>query len=154
MTDKSQFSSIYDHPDIDLDWTVRDIPLTPSAVAVAGQENSLALLKRLVARDSQSLESLQCQVYDTAVVLIGHQSLLPWVDGAIYLGREMDCSLFLPTCYRPVLAPQLLERAIEARHPLLARPLAILPSVPCIVSIANSFEPQIEILLSFIEELS
>jgi hypothetical protein len=66
--------------------------------------------------------------------LIGAAEDLPWVDGALYLGRDGAApSLLLPTTLEPDVPAPLLERAVLARARGSAPPIALLVDPPALV---------------------
>src|SRR2546421_12248969 len=92
-------------------WRSRQSPLTPVAVAAQGEAARL-LAGRLLARDDADLARLQGVAGPGLLVISGEEGALPWVDGAIYLGRDTEASaLLLPTTLEPSVPLPLLERA-------------------------------------------
>lgn len=104
-------------------WQTRDEPLTPIAVAALGAAGR-ALLTSLERRSD--LPALRGLAGGDLVVLLGEEGLLPWADGALYLGRDPNApSLLLPTTLRPSLSLSLVERAMLRRG---SGPFAVIPA--------------------------
>jgi hypothetical protein len=105
-------------------WAPRDEPLAPRAVAAAGPA-ARTLARRLLAEPDEALGALRGVAGEDVLVLLGEAEALPWADGVLYLGRDPRApGLLLPTALAPDVPPDLLERALTARHPA---PLAVLP---------------------------
>jgi hypothetical protein len=121
---------------IGLDWTPREEPLVPRAVAAAG-----AALERLIDRLRQlpgdRLSRLEGVVGEDLLVVLGAADDLPWVDGVVYLGRsEQAPSLLLPTAVSPSIPESLLDRAVRLRAGSMPPPLAVLPDRALVASVA------------------
>src|SRR5687767_4825113 len=72
---------------IPLKWRTRDVPLSPGAV-LAADRTAYSLCRRLLDENDSALERLQGCAGRALVLLTGETEDLPWVDGAIYLGRD------------------------------------------------------------------
>jgi hypothetical protein len=60
-------------------------------------------------------------------LIFGDAEALPWVDGAVYLGRHPEAPrLLVPTARVPDVPYGLLERALFARRPEALEPSALL----------------------------
>lgn len=121
-------------------WGPRRVPLEPVGVAVRG-EAARALARRLVARidrgPEDSLEKLSGVAGPDLLILLGDPAALPWVEGAVYLGRDPGApSLLLPTTREPSVPVDLLERALAGRAARFqaAPPLAVLLDPPLLAS--------------------
>jgi hypothetical protein len=107
-------------------WSPRPEPLVALAVAGVGPV-ALRLARRALGADEKQLSAWAGVAGPEVLVLLGETSSLPWVDGAVYLGREPAApSLLLPCALAPDVAPALLERALVARASA-GTPLAVLP---------------------------
>lgn len=117
-------------------WGPRSEPLEPLAVAGVGPV-ALALARRALASDEAVLASWQGVAGPDVLVLLGASASLPWVDGAVYLGRDPGApALLLPCALAPDMAPSLLERALLARPgKAVSTPLAVLPSTHQLVPV-------------------
>ena len=110
----------------DLPWVSRVDPLAPAA-AVATGDAAFALVRRVLALSEEHRLRLVCAASANVFVVRGEE--LPWVDGVAYLGVDPAAEgLLLPTTRRPDLPPDLFARAVYARFPHAARPLAVLES--------------------------
>ena len=88
---------------------------------------SLALARRALGAGEEHLGAWHGVAGAGVLILLGGTESLPWVDGAVYLGRDPAApSLLLPCALAPDVAPALLERALVA-HAGGATPLAVLP---------------------------
>jgi hypothetical protein len=99
-------------------WRPREPPLASCAVVAFGAA-AVALAERAAARG----EPLSATAGGDALVLLGPAEALPWVDGAVYLGREHG--LLVPTTLAPTVPGDLLARALHQR--LAPGPLALVP---------------------------
>jgi hypothetical protein len=117
-------------------WQPRSIPLTPAAVGAEGDVARL-LARRLLIRDDEALAQLSGVAGPELILLLGPEVILPWVDGAFYLGRDVGApTLLLPTTLEPSVPLLLLERALRRQTPELSPPLAVLPAARQVVSLA------------------
>lgn len=107
-------------------WSPRSEPLAALAVAAVGPV-SLALARRALSATEPQLAAWSGVAGPGVLILLGGTEVLPWVDGAVYLGRDAAApSLLLPCTLAPDVAPALLERALVA-HAGSQTPLAVLP---------------------------
>lgn len=107
-------------------WSPRLEPLPALAVAGVGPV-ARALAHRALVAEERQLGSWSGVAGPGVLVLLGETASLPWVDGAVYLGRDAAApSLLLPCTLAPEVAPALLERALVA-HSAAGTPLAVLP---------------------------
>lgn len=116
---------------IALAFAEREEPLAPAAALGRGPV-ARALLARVLERSDGRLAALRGVGAPGLVCLLGDE--LPWVDGVDWLGRDPAApSLLLPTALAPSAPARTLERALLARFPGAARPLAVAPGVvvPC-----------------------
>lgn len=110
----------------DVPWVSRVEPLAPAA-AIATGDAALALARRVLALSDEHRARLAGAASADAFVVRGEE--LPWVDGVAYLGVDPAAEgLWLPTTRRPDVPPDLFARAVYARFPDAARPLAVLES--------------------------
>jgi hypothetical protein len=121
---------------IPLTWRPREVPLDPVGLAARG-EAAQALARRLLARDDEALGRLSGVAAPGLLVILGEAADLPWVDGAVYLGRDADApSLLLPTARAPSAALPLVERSLlaRARKSGASPPYAVLVDPPLLAS--------------------
>lgn len=116
-------------------WSDREPPLVPSAV-VAADDVARRLARRLLEFDATTLKRLTGVAGKTTLVLLGEESVLPWVDGVHYLGSDpLAPTLLLPTRLQPVIpAANILEKAIQNRFPQLLAPIAVLSDARTVIS--------------------
>lgn len=126
---------------IPMEWSLRAVPLAPAAVAARG-ESARALADRLLAADDERISRLEGVAGEDLLVVLGPAGELPWVEGAVYLGRDPSASaLLLPTTHEPSLPLPLVERALIARAqrvPGVVPPLAVLLHPPRLASTADA----------------
>lgn len=119
----------------------RDPTVAPVCVVGLG-DAARALAKRALAMDARSLAALSGVATDDALFLLGAADALPWVDGAIYLGRDPAAPrLLLPTQLCPDVPVDVLERALvqhARRGQLLEGPFAILTAPAMLVSVHDA----------------
>lgn len=121
---------------IPVQWRPRAAPLEPVGIAVRG-EQARVLARRLLARNDEALARLSGVAAADLLVVLGEADDLPWVDGAVYLGRDADApSLFLPTTREPSAPLPLVERALlaRARSSGSSPPYAVLVDPPLLAS--------------------
>lgn len=100
-------------------WTPRDHPL--EVVAVCGFDAVAAGLRAVAAVRSRPGAPFRVAEADDAVVLLGHEKDLPWLDGVTYLGWEGE--VLVPTTLVPTPPADLVR-------PLLARGSDLIVLVP------------------------
>ncbi|MBZ4420437.1 hypothetical protein [Myxococcus sp. RHSTA-1-4] len=116
-------------------WGPRSEPLEPLAVAGEGPV-ALALARRVLSEDDARLASWSGVAGPGVLVLLGPAESLPWVDGAVYLGRDSAApSLLMPCALAPNVASSMLERALLARVGMEGTPVAVLPASGHLVSV-------------------
>lgn len=117
-------------------WGPRRVPLEPVGVAVRG-EAARSLARRLLGRTDEALDKLSGVAGADLLILLGDTAALPWVEGAVYLGRDPSApSLLLPTTHEPSVPLDLLERALTQRAVRFQAtpPLAVLLDPPRLAS--------------------
>ncbi|NVJ16396.1 hypothetical protein [Myxococcus sp. AM010] len=115
-------------------WRARAAPLEPLAVVGEGLV-AVALARRVLAEDDARLATWEGVAGPGLLVLLGASASLPWVDGAVYLGRDDAApSLLLPCALAPAVAAPLLERALVAHARGGGAKWAVLPASMCLVS--------------------
>jgi len=120
--------------EISVVWRPRTTPLDPVGVAARG-EAARSLARRLLARDDEALARMSGAAAPELLVVLGESADLPWVDGAVYLGKDVSApSLLLPTTREPAVPLPLLERAF-ARAAKAPPPLAVLLDPPLLASL-------------------
>ncbi|MBL8955031.1 MAG: hypothetical protein JNK82_29920 [Myxococcaceae bacterium] len=98
-------------------------PLQPQAIAATGAHRH-TLARRLLQHPDEHLARMTGVTTAEAMVVLGPTPLLPWFDGALYLGAQG--LLLLPTWAEPDVHPQLLEKAVRLAMPALEKgPLAL-----------------------------
>lgn len=116
-------------------WRSRAEPLEPLAVVGEGPV-AVALARRVLAEDDARLATWEGVAGPGLLVLLGASASLPWVDGAVYLGRDDAApSLLLPCALAPDVAAPLLERAFVAHAHGMGAKLAVLPASRWLVSL-------------------
>ncbi len=116
-------------------WRRREPPLLPTGVLARGPA-LLQLVRRLRERDDDGLALLRAVVGSDVLVVLGPPDLLPWSDGARYLGRDPAApSLLLPTTLEPEVPVALLERALLRSFRDAAPPLAVLPEIARVLAL-------------------
>jgi hypothetical protein len=118
-------------------WRPRLEPLAALAVAGVGAV-ALALARRALGADDQQLAAWSGVAGSGVLVLLGETDSLPWVDGAVYLGRDGAApSLLLPCALAPEVAPALLERALVTQA-AAGTPLAVLPRSALLIPLGSA----------------
>ncbi len=136
---------------VPLRWLPRAEPLEPIAVVGEGPV-AHALARRVLAEDDARLASWEGVAGQDVLVLLGASESLPWVDGAVYLGRDAAApSLLLPCALAPAVAASLLERAFLAQAAGGA-PLAVLPASTRLVGVGAARSVSRTTLLAWLEE--
>ncbi|NMO20980.1 hypothetical protein HPC49_35830 [Pyxidicoccus fallax] len=121
-------------------WGPRAEPLEPLAVAGEGPV-AFALARRLLTEDDARLATWSGVAGPGVLILLGPAGSLPWVDGAVYLGRDSTApSLLLPCALAPDVAASMLERALLAHAGRMGTPVAVLPASGHLVSV-NAARP-------------
>jgi hypothetical protein len=112
--------------------------LDPAAVIATGPV-ARALAHRLLRLVDADLAALRGVAGDGLIALMGDAASLPWVDGVVYLGRDVDAPrLLLPTTLRPTVAADVFERAIARHAGGQASPWAILAAPPRVIPLADA----------------
>jgi hypothetical protein len=118
-------------------WSPRREPLAALAVGGVGAV-AVALARRALAADDKQLGAWSGVAGSGVLVLLGETDSLPWVDGAVYLGRDGAApSLLLPCALAPEVAPALLERALVAQA-AVGTPLAVLPRSSLLIPLGSA----------------
>jgi hypothetical protein len=92
-------------------------------------------LARRLLRGPEPLASCRLVAGARLLVVLGPAEVLPWVEGAVYLGRDdLAPSLLLPTNVMPDVPLPLVERALLRRVPGADRPVAVLRGPEVLVS--------------------
>ncbi len=116
-------------------WGPRADPLEPLAVAGEGPV-ALALARRVLSEPDTRLSTWSGVAGTGLLILLGPSDSLPWVDGAVYLGRDSAApSLLMPCALAPDVAASMLERALLARVGTGGTPVAVLPASGHLVSV-------------------
>jgi hypothetical protein len=122
----------------DLQWEANPVPPAPVGLAARG-DAALRLARRLLDSSPERLEPLTGISAPGLLLVLGPEELLPWCEGAVYLGRSPEApGLLVPTVQRPRIPLPLLERGVRARWPELAPPVALLPAWGLAVSAAEA----------------
>ncbi len=116
-------------PRIAIRWTQRDDPLVPLGVAAVG-DRARAIARRLLREDfAGHMEKLRAVGTTDALLLLGRMPDLPWVDGAVYLGKDPDAgSLLIPANMVPSVPIDAVERCFAACFTELQPPIVVLPA--------------------------
>jgi hypothetical protein len=125
---------------VTLQWDLRDPPLAPVAMLCRGTAAS-ALARALFYDDVRRSKCVMVGSGDV-VVTIGED--LPWVDGAIWLGR-VD-GLLLPTTLKPSVAPSLVLDALF-RHRQRTSIAVVTPDLALVAPMPNG-PPPLDVLAS------
>jgi hypothetical protein len=119
-------------------WEARRSPLAPTACFGRGPVARL-LVEKLLTYAPERLALLKGVGAPGLVLVLGETDLLPWVDGLGYLGRDPEApGLLLPTQRRPDVHLLLVERALKARAPHAAWPLAVLLDPSALVPVGEA----------------
>lgn len=117
-------------------WLPRPVPLIPAAVVARGKP-ARALARRLLDLNDPDLSTLRGVVAPGLLAVLGEASALPWADGVVYLGRVPEHPAVLwPTHSAPDLPVPLVQRALQRQFSHLPAPLAVVPSLGCVLSVA------------------
>ncbi|MDC0712634.1 hypothetical protein POL68_29490 [Stigmatella sp. ncwal1] len=136
-------------PRVSVTWRPRPEPLAALAVGGVGPV-ALALARRALAADEQQLTAWSGVAGPGVLLLLGETHVLPWVEGAVYLGRDPAApSLLLPCVLAPDVAPVLLERAL-ARQAVAEGPLAVLPRSGHLVPVGSARPVAREVLATWL----
>lgn len=124
-------------------WKPRPYPLEALAV-LAFDTVARQLAHRCLELSDDELHKLQGLTITDAkqhgIVVIGASANLPWVDGALYLGRDSDApSLLLSTTKMPDVPVTLFEKALlKSLGNTSQPPLAVWPAPPLVASTAKA----------------
>lgn len=117
-------------------WSARLDPLAPRAVAATGSV-ARTLARATLSRDDDRLKALRGVAGEDVIVLLGDAEALPWVDGVVYLGVDLDApSLLLPTALVPPAPLALFERA--AVRLAGSTPVVVLPAAQRFVAVGTA----------------
>lgn len=134
-------------------WLHRDPPLAPAAVAAYGSDCIKQLVLRLSLREETTVKRVRFVFGENILVAMAAEEDLPWSDGAIFLGSQPGSNLFLPTNLTPSIPIQIFERAFNNKFPRVKPPLAVLPTVPAVFSLSESFVTNMDSLRKYSEKL-
>jgi hypothetical protein len=82
---------------VPFEWRPRTIPLSPCAL-LALDSSAIRLANHLLSRGDDYLVRLKGAARKKLILILGHQSDLPWVDGLEYFGIDPAApTLLLPT---------------------------------------------------------
>lgn len=138
---------------IDTIWSPRDNPLAPLGVAACSAALSTEMIIKLLKKEDSELAKLQCVAGSGVIFILADENDLPWLDGVVYLGQERNSTIYIPTNLNVSVPLPLLERALLVANPNLLPPIAVLPSVARVLSLAKPFIPNREKLHSLLEKL-
>jgi hypothetical protein len=112
--------------------------LVPVAAAACGMA-ARALAERLLRCKDEQLVTLRGAAGRDVLIVTGEAEALPWVDGAVYLGRDpLAPRLLIPAMMQPNIAPDAFERAIARHAAALTPPWAVLIDPPRVFSAAHA----------------
>jgi hypothetical protein len=141
---------------ISVQWRPRAPPLEPVGMAVRGAAAGV-LAERLLARDDEALARLSGVAAPAFLVVLGDPGELPWVNGAVYLGRDTEApALLLPTTHEPSVPLPLVERALLARSAgasgvsWTSPPYAVLIDPPLLASVQAARPIVRQVLLAWL----
>lgn len=98
-------------------WRPRAVPLTACGVIARG-EAARALGRQLARWSDLRLAAVRGCAGGDALVLLGEESALPWIDGASYLGRDPGVPGWLvPTSVAPDAPMPIFAEALARRLP-------------------------------------
>ena len=103
-----------------LRWSERDRPLPVAGVLLAGRQVS-AFAQRLL-EPGVDLREVRLATAGEYLVAVGDEESVPWVDEAIWLGR--DGSILCPALLQPDLPVDLIARSLTQPRP--ARGLVVI----------------------------
>jgi hypothetical protein len=109
-----------------IEWQNRTDTLDPSSV-IAFAAAAITLAEKLLLVGDESLQALKGVGAKEMILLAGSSDDLPWVNGAVYLGKDPQMPGFLlPTTLEPKLPADLFGRVMETKFKSFA-PFAVLP---------------------------
>lgn len=98
-----------------INWENRFDALEPAALVAVGGA-AIRLARKLLSFDDAKLNVLQGVCADDLLFVAGKSDDLPWVENAIYFGKDkLAPRVFLPTTRRPNVPIDLFERALAHR---------------------------------------
>lgn len=113
---------------------------------------ALSLARRALAAEDAQLGAWSGVAGSGVLILLGETDSLPWVDGALYLGRDPAApALLMPCTLMPQVAPALLERALVG-HAAAGTPLAVLPRPAMLVPVGAARPVAREALAAWVTE--
>jgi hypothetical protein len=134
---------------IEVAWRPRLIPLPPVG-AVAQGSAAIKLAHRLLQAPDE-LPKFKGVSAPGLLVILGEETLLPWVDGVSYLGRDSQSpSLFLPTNFEPTVPLSLLERSLLIKHTNIS-PCAVILNPPLLIPLSEARPLAREALVKWLE---
>lgn len=96
-------------------WKNRLDALEPLAI-IGFDEMAKRLKEKLLSLDDEKLSLLQGVFGKNLLFAAGQTADLPWIDGVIYLGKDLQAtSIFLPTNMRPEISLDLFEKTMLRR---------------------------------------
>ncbi len=131
-------------------WIPRQTPLTAMAV-VTKQPVAAQLVSKLLLRIDKELSELKGCYAGDYVVIIGDESMLPWINGAVYFGKDPDApSLLMPTHSKPTVHTGLVEKAFSK---LTAKGrIIIMPDDAVVIPILKALPLDTNALKAFLKE--
>jgi len=121
---------------IPLEWHPREPPLPVAAVA-ALSDAAAALRLRLLRCDDAQLGRLTGVAGQELLLLLGEAGDLPWVEGAVWLGRCEDAPrLLMPTSLQPSVPSAWLDQRLKKDGP--QGPVALLPASSQLVPVGKA----------------
>lgn len=119
-------------------WSQRASPLRPLGLIAVGP-SARALAGRLLRRGDEELLRLRGVGGPQALVVLGAEPDLPWVNGVTYLGRdERAPALLVPTQLEPDVALPLYQLALLRECAAPPGPVAFLPAAGLLVPIGGA----------------
>lgn len=123
-------------------WFSVNKPLTPVGMIVQTHQRE-SMINRLLNLDEEWISHLRGSFNDTIIIVLGNEQYLPWIPGALYLGKAEDSvNLLSPTHLTPNIPIDCLDRAIQSTFG--QGHFAINPMENCIYNISDALKINID----------
>lgn len=98
----------------DVRWTPAVKPLSANGLLIRAAAYP-SFKTKLAGFSKEQKSRLKLAHHNDTCILLGKNDDLPWIPGAVYLGKEMGVpSLYLPTTLTPSFPPSLIANAVNA----------------------------------------